>query len=234
MKIKNNDYSLVWKKKLEKKIIARFSLLFIFLMLLILVPAGTLKYWQVYVYAAILLIPMFFVVHYFLKKDPIFLERRMKFKEKEKEQKLIQSLFSLFFIAGYVVSGLDKRYGWSEIPVGVIILSDILIFIGYLMIFLVFKQNSYAARIVDVEETQKLISTGLYGIIRHPMYFGVVVMYLLTPVALGSYWGLIPMAAIPLALVLRILNEEKVLCKELAGYQEYCQKVKYRLIPFIW
>jgi protein-S-isoprenylcysteine O-methyltransferase Ste14 len=102
------------------------------------------------------------------------------------------------------------------------------------LIFIVFKQNSYASRIVEVEKNQKVISTGLYGIVRHPMYIGVLIMYIPTPVALGSYWGIIPMLTIPIALVLRILNEEKVLSKELPGYIEYCQKTKYRLLPFIW
>ena len=113
-------------------------------------------------------------------------------------------------------------------------MADIVILLGYLIIFFVFKQNSYASRIVEVEENQKIISTGLYGIVRHPMYVGVMIMIIPTPVALGSYWGLIPMAAIPLAIIFRILNEEKVLCSELPGYKDYCQKTRYRLIPFIW
>jgi len=106
--------------------------------------------------------------------------------------------------------------------------------LGYLIIFVVFKQNSYASRIVEIDKNQKVISTGLYRIVRHPMYLGVLLMFIPTPVALGSYWGLIPMATIPLALVFRILNEEKVLCEGLSGYKEYCQETKYRLIPYVW
>jgi protein-S-isoprenylcysteine O-methyltransferase Ste14 len=221
-------------KSLIKKIIIMFSLVPIILGLLILIPAGTFNYWQVYLYFLILLVPMIFVLFYFLKKDPVFLERRTKAKEKEKEQIIIQIVFTLIFVSGFVIPGLDKRFGWSNVPVLIVIIADIVIFLGYLLIFFVFKQNSYASRIVQVEKDQKVISTGLYSIVRHPMYLGVIIMYIPTPIALGSYWGLIPMATIPLALVLRIMNEEKVLCKDLPGYKDYRQRTRYRLIPFIW
>lgn len=221
-------------KSLIKKIIIMFSLVPIILGLLILIPAGTFNYWQVYLYFIILLVPMIFVLFYFLKKDPVFLERRTKAKEKEKEQIIIQIVFTLIFVSGFVIPGLDKRFGWSNVPVLIVIIADIVIFLGYLLIFFVFKQNSYASRIVQVEKDQKVISTGLYSIVRHPMYLGVIIMYIPTPIALGSYWGLIPMATIPLALVLRIMNEEKVLCKDLPGYKDYRQRTRYRLIPFIW
>ena len=221
-------------KSLTKKIISRFSMVPLVLGLLILIPAGTIYYWQAYFYIGILIVPMIFVLFYFLKNDPVFLERRTRAKEKEKEQIIIQIVFSLIFLSAFVISGLDKRFGWSDVPVYVVILSDMVILLGYLLIFSVFKQNSYASRIVEVEKDQQLISTGLYAIVRHPMYLGVIIMYLPTPLALGSYLGLIPMATIPLALVLRILNEEKVLSKDLPGYKDYCQKTKYRLIPFVW
>jgi protein-S-isoprenylcysteine O-methyltransferase Ste14 len=216
------------------KIIVRFSLVPIVIGFLVLVPAGTLNYWQVYLYIAVLVIPMVFVLGYFLKNDPKFLERRMRAKEKEKQQLIIQIVFSFIFLSGFIVPGFDKRFGWSDIPVGVVVLTDFVILLGYLIIFFVFRQNSYASRIVEVDKSQTVISTGLYSFIRHPMYFGVLIMFIPTPIALGSYWGLIPMAAIPLALIFRILNEEKVLSKDLPGYKEYCQKTRYRLIPFIW
>ncbi len=221
-------------KSLIKKIIKRFSLVPIVLGLLILVPAGTFNYWQVYIYIGILVIPMIFVLFYFLKNDPMFLERRTRAKEKEKAQKIIQIVFSLIFLSGFVIPGLDKRFGWSNIPINFVLITDIIILLGYLLIFFVFRQNSYASRIVEVDKSQKVITTGLYSIVRHPMYLGVLIMYIPTPVALGSYWGLIPMASIPLAIVLRILNEEKVLSRDLPGYKEYCQKTRYRLIPLIW
>jgi protein-S-isoprenylcysteine O-methyltransferase Ste14 len=221
-------------KSLIKKIIKRFSLVPIVLGLLILVPAGTFNYWQVYIYIGILVIPMIFVLFYFLKNDPLFLERRTRAKEKEKAQKIIQIVFSLIFLSGFVIPGLDKRFGWSDIPINIVLITDIIILLGYLLIFFVFRQNSYASRVVEVDKSQKVISTGLYSFVRHPMYLGVLIMYIPTPVALGSYWGLIPMATIPMAIVFRILNEEKVLSKDLPGYKEYCQKTRYRLIPLIW
>ena len=219
---------------LIRKIVIRFSLFPVFLGLTTLLPAGTLNYWQVYAYIAVLVIPMLFLVSYFLKNDPQFLVRRMKMKEKEQQQTIIQIAFSFIFLSSYVVSGLDRRFGWSDVPVEIVFISLFVILLGYLLIFLVFRENSYASRIIEVEENQKVISTGLYGIIRHPMYFGMLIMFIPTPVALGSYWGLIPVATIPLALIFRILNEEKVLSRDLPGYWEYCQKTKYRLIPFLW
>jgi protein-S-isoprenylcysteine O-methyltransferase Ste14 len=221
-------------KSLIKKIMIRFSLLPIVVGLIVLLPAGTFNYWQVYLYLAVLVIPMIFVLSYFLHNDPKFLERRTRAKEKEKAQLIIQIGFSLIFLSGFVIPGLDKRFSWSDIPVHIVILADVVVFSGYLIIFFVFKQNSYASRVVETDENQRVITTGLYAIVRHPMYIGVLIMFITTPVALGSYWGLIPMATIPVALVFRILNEEQVLIKNLPGYKEYCRKTRYRLIPFIW
>jgi protein-S-isoprenylcysteine O-methyltransferase Ste14 len=231
---KKSELTQQERKSLIKKIIVRFSLLPIFIGMLILVPAGTLNYWQVYLYLAVIVIPMMFVLLFFLRNDPKFVERRIRTKEKEKQQKIIQLTFSLFFFSSYVISGFDKRFGWSNIPANIVILSDIFVLLGYIMVFFVFKQNSYASRIVEVEKKQEVVSTGLYGYVRHPMYTGIIIMFIPTSIALGSYWGLISMATIPLALILRLFNEEKVLCKELPGYKEYCLKTKYRLIPFIW
>jgi protein-S-isoprenylcysteine O-methyltransferase Ste14 len=221
-------------KALKKKIAIRFSLLPLFLGLIILLPAGTLKFWQCYTYFAVLVIPMIFVIFYFLKKDPKFLERRTRAKEKEKKQKLLSIFSTTIFLAGFIISGLDHRFAWSNIPAYIIIMADIIVLLGYLIIFFVFKQNSYASRIIEVNENQKVISTGLYGVVRHPMYLGIIIMFLPTPIALGSYWALFPFAVLPFFLVLRILNEEKVLSDNLQGYKEYCQKTRFRLIPFIW
>ena len=219
---------------LIRKLLVRLSFVPLFIIVFTLLPAGTLNYWEVYVYFGILIVPMLFVLMYFLRKDPRFLERRSKGAEKVKEQKLIQLINLPVFIAAFIIPGLDKRFGWSDIPVEVIIITDIVILLGYLIIFIVFRENSYASRIIEIDKEQKVISTGLYSIIRHPMYLGVLIMYLPTPLALGSYWGLIPMGLLPVALVFRILNEEKVLSEKLEGYKEYCRKTKYRLIPYIW
>ena len=222
------------RSALIRKMITRFSFVPIFIGLFTLLPAGTLNFWQVYAYFGVILVPMLFVLRYFLKNDPRFLERRSKMAEKVKEQKLIQWLNLPVFILSFIIPGLDKRFGWSEIPLEVIIAADAVVLGGYLLIFVVFRQNSYASRIVEIDKEQKVITTGLYSVVRHPMYLGVLIMYLPTPLALGSYWGLIPMAMLPVALVFRIINEEKVLSENLAGYKDYCLKTRYRLLPYLW
>ena len=231
---KKSEMTRQEKRSLIRKILIRFSFLPLVLALLILLPAGTFNYWQVYVYCGILVVPILFVLFYFLKNDPKFLERRTRAKEKEKQQIHIAMLSTLIFLAGFIIPGLDHRFGWSSVPMNIVLLADLIILLGYLIIFFVFKQNSYASRIIEVDEEQKVISSGLYSIVRHPMYVGVLIMYIPTPLALGSYWGLIPFALLPLSLALRILNEEKVLSENLPGYKEYCQKTRYRLIPYIW
>jgi protein-S-isoprenylcysteine O-methyltransferase Ste14 len=222
------------RSSLIRKMITRFSLVPLFIGICTLLPAGTFSYWQVYLYFSVLVIPMIFVLMYFFKRDPKFLERRTKGAEKVKEQKLIQLINLPVFMAAFIIPGLDRRFGWSDIPPEVIIATDAVILGGYLIIFMVFRENSYASRIVEIDKGHKVITTGLYSVVRHPMYLGVLIMYLPTPLALGSYWGLIPMALLPVALVFRILNEEKVLKENLEGYNEYCLKTKYRLIPYIW
>jgi len=231
---RKSEMSNTERSALIRKIIIRFSFVPLFIGICTLLPAGTFDYWQVYLYFSVVVIPMIFVLFYFLKKDPRFLERRMRGTEKEREQKLIQLINLAILMAAFIVPGLDRRYGWSAVPVEGIIITDAVILVGYLIIFLVFRENSYASRIVEVDQEQKVITTGLYSIVRHPMYLGVLIMYLPTPLALGSYYGLIPMAFLPAALVFRILNEEKVLRENLDGYEEYCRKTRYRLIPFIW
>ena len=222
------------RSALIRKMIIRFSFVPLFIGICTLLPAGTFKYWQVYLYFSVIVIPMIFVLFYFLKRDPKFLERRTKGTEKVKEQKLIQLINLPVFMAAFIIPGLDRRFGWSDVPMEIIIITNIVILGGYLIIFNVFRQNSYASRIVETDKEQKVITTGLYRTVRHPMYIGVLIMYMPTPLALGSYWGLIPMALLPVALVLRILNEEKFLKENLEGYKEYCLKTKYRLIPYIW
>ncbi len=197
-------------------------------------PAGTLDYWQAWLYMATVFIPAFFVVIYFMKKDPAFLERRLRTKEKEAKQGLITKAVSVLFIVAFLVPGLDRRFGWSGVPAGVSLAADAFVLLGYLLVFLVFRENSYAGRTVQVDKGQTVVSTGPYSVIRHPMYLGALVMWFATPMALGSY------AAAPLFLllgpviVLRIMNEEEVLRRDLPGYTEYCKRTRYRLLPFIW
>lgn len=222
------------RSALVRKLLVRLSFVPLFILVFTLLPAGTFDYWEVYLYFGILVVPMLFVFRYFLKRDPKFLERRSRGKEKVRAQKLIQVINLPLFIAGFVIPGLDRRFGWTDIPVEIIIATDIVILGGYLIIFQVFRQNSYASRIVEIDKEQEVITTGLYSIVRHPMYLGVLIMYLPTPLALGSYWGLIPMALLPVSIVLRIINEEEVLKENLKGYREYCLETKYRLIPYVW
>jgi protein-S-isoprenylcysteine O-methyltransferase Ste14 len=217
-----------------KKVLVRIALIVPVLAGVLFIPAGTLAYWEAWVYLAILLIPFAFVVGYFLRNDPGFLERRMQMREREPAQRRLISLSLLWFILAFVLPGLDRRFGWSDVPVPVVLAADLLVILGYSLIVLVFRENRYAARIVQVEQGQQVITTGPYTLVRHPMYLGTMVMYLASPIALGSYWALIPALLIVPILVVRIANEEKVLERELRGYAEYKQCTRYRLIPGIW
>jgi protein-S-isoprenylcysteine O-methyltransferase Ste14 len=219
---------------LKKQVILRFIMAPIIMGLMLFLPAGSLYYWQAWIYCAVLFIPVFFVVLYFFKYDPELLERRMRMWEKEEKQKTIQIVGIIIFFSGFIMCGLDYRYHWSNVPVYLVIAANAIIFSGYIFVFLVLRENSYASRIIEVEKGQKVITTGPYAIVRHPMYLGVLVMYLFTPLALGSYWAIIFFLPLLPLLVSRLLNEEKKLLRELPGYKEYCQKTKYRLIPFIY
>jgi len=218
-------------RQLLIKVLVRFVLAIIILSLIFFLPAGSIKFWEAWVYMGILFTPMIFVLIYLLKKDPEF---RMKIKEKEKPQKVFVKLSILVFFIAFIIPGFDYRFEWSEVPFVVIIIADLFIFIGYLLFFLVLKENTHASRIIEVEKGQKVISIGPYAIIRHPMYIAVLTMYVLSPLALGSYWAVLAVLPLPVLIILRIENEEKILIDKLPGYREYTQKVRYRLIPYIW
>jgi len=221
-------------RRLKKKIAVLFPAVLLVLGLVLFVPAGTLDYWEAWVYCAVLVIPFIFVATWLLNKDPELLARRIRHNEKEPAQKRVIEVSRLVFLIAFIIPGLDHRFGWSDVPVGAVLASNALVFLGYVLVFLVFRKNTYASRVVEVEQGQKVISTGPYALVRHPMYLGTGIMFLATPLALGSYWALPVFLMLPCVLVYRIRNEEEVLLRELAGYQEYMQKVRYRLIPFIW
>ena len=217
-----------------RRVYVRVALVVPVLMAVLFIPAGTLDYWEAWVYLGVLLIPFSFVVGYFLKNNPGFLERRMQTREWEPAQRRIIGLSLLWFILAFVLPGLDQRWGWSDVPVPVVIAADLLVLLGYGLIVLVFRENQYASRTVQVEQGQQVIRSGPYARVRHPMYLGALLMYLASPLALGSYWALLPALLVVPILVARIANEEKVLERDLDGYREYEQKVRHRLLPGIW
>ncbi len=221
-------------KSLKKAVFLRFIAAFISLSLLFFLPAWTFNYWQAWVYMFVMLALVAIMVGYLYRHDPALLERRMRTQERQKSQKLISALFTLFFLPALIIPGLDVRYGWSQVPLIVIVMADIAVLLGYLAFALVLKTNSYASRVVDVEKGQKVITTGPYAVVRHPMYSSALIIFTFSPLALGSYWAMIPAAIMVLILMARISGEEKELRENLEGYREYMQKTKYRLVPGIW
>jgi len=219
---------------LLKIVLTRYILGFLALCLVFFLPAGTLNYWQAWVYLAVLFIPMAFALIYLFVKDRALLERRMSLHEREHEQSLIIKLSYLWFLLAFVLPGLDQRWGWSQVPTWLVIVADVLVFAGYCIFVWVLRENSYASRTVQVEQGQKVVSSGPYALVRHPMYTGSVLMYMASPLALGSYWAILPTLLIVPILVARIINEEKVLLRDLPGYADYQRKTPYRLAPGIW
>lgn len=222
---------------LAGKTILGFAQLFIFLGVALFAPAWTLDFWQAWVYLFIFTAASVLITIYLWKYDPKLLERRVKAgprAEKEKSQKLIQILASLAFIGTLVLPSLDRRYHWSHLPIVFVIAGDVLVVLGFIAVFLVYKENTFTSATIEVAPDQRVISTGPYAIVRHPMYAGALVMLFATPLALGSWWGILMIVPMTFVLVLRLLNEEKFLRVNLPGYPEYCRKVRFRLVPPIW
>ena len=220
--------------KLMLNAITKFLLGFVLLGALLFLPAWMLWYPGAWLFLALLFIPMLVMGVVLFFKAPALLEKRLNGKEKEKAQKGVVALSGLMFPVGFVVSALDFRFGWSSVPLWLVIAASMLFLIGYAMYAEVMRENAYLSRTVEVQEGQQVISTGLYGVVRHPMYLATLLMFLPMPLILGSFWGLIPFALYPVGIVIRILNEEKILMEGLDGYTEYKTKVRYRLIPFVW
>ena len=202
--------------------------------LLLFLPAWTFNYFGAWLLLGVLFVPMIIMGAVMLIKAPALLEKRLNNKEKEATQRGVVALSALMFLGGFVLSALDFRFGWSYVPMWLTVAAAVIFLVGYGLYAEVMRENAYLSRTVEVQEGQKVIDTGLYGIVRHPMYLATLLMFLPIPLILQSLWGLIPMALYPVVIVVRILNEEKVLTKDLRGYKEYKKKVKYRLIPFIW
>lgn len=204
---------------------------------LLFLPAGTLRYWQAWLFLAVFVTASTAITVYLAINDPQLLERRMSAgprAEKEKRQKIIMWFAMIGFVALLVFPALDHRYGWSRVPAYVTLLGDVLVVVGFLLTYRVFKVNSYGASTIQIAEGQSVISTGPYALVRHPMYAGAIVTLLGIPLALGSWWGLLGVVVVTPVLIWRLLNEEDFLQKHLPGYIEYKKKVRHRLIPYVW
>ena len=201
---------------------------------LVFLPAGSLAYSCGWLFMALLFVPMFGAGLVMLAKSPELLKKRLDVKEKRSAQKGVVGFSGLIFLAGFVVAGLDYRFGWSKMPLWVIITASVLFLVAYGLYAEVMRENAYLSRTIQVEAGQTVVDTGLYGIVRHPMYAVTVLLFLMMPLVLGSWYALIPFAFYPVIIAVRVKDEEALLSKELAGYEEYKQKVKFRLIPFVW
>jgi protein-S-isoprenylcysteine O-methyltransferase Ste14 len=222
---------------LARKTILGFAKLVVGLGILLFVPAWTLKFWQAWLYLFVFTVSAALITGYLWVEDPKLLERRAKAgpgAEKESRQRSIQTLAALAFAGLLILPSLDHRFSWSEVPFFGVMAGDLLVASGFYIIFNVFKENTFASATIEVAPQQKVISTGPYAIVRHPMYSGAIVMLFGTPLALRSWWGLLPFAAITFIIRWRLLQEEKFLAQNLADYSEYCRRVKYRLVPSIW
>lgn len=221
-------------KKLFAQAIAKFLLGVILVGLLVFLPAGTLNFPGGILFMAILFIPMFIAGIVMMIKNPALLKSRLDAKEKQKDQSLVVKLSGLMFLAGFIVAGLDFRFGWCPLPKGVVIAASAVFLFAYILYAEVLRENTYLSRTIEVQENQTVIDTGLYAVVRHPMYSATLLLFLSMPLVLGSVISFVIFLAYPFIIVKRLKGEEEFLEKELKGYKEYKQKVKYRLIPFIW
>lgn len=214
--------------------LAKFFLGLVLVGTLIFLPAGSLQFINGWILVTLLFGPMLIagVVMYF--RTPSFLEKRLDAKEKRGTQKGVVAFSGLMFIAGFVVAGLDHRFGWSGMPRWVVITSSVLFLAGYGLYAEVMRENAYLSRTIGVQQGQTVVDTGLYGIVRHPMYMATLLLFLAMPLVLGSWYALIAFAFYPAIIVVRLKDEETLLARELDGYEAYQKKVKYRLVPFLW
>ncbi len=220
--------------KLFLEAIIKFALGALLVGVLIFLPAGTMDFYNGWLLLIVLFLPMFLAGVVMMIKNPALLRSRLDAKEKQGEQQTVIKLSGLMFILGFVLAGLDFRYGWSNMPIGISYTGCVILLISYGLFAEVLRENTWLSRTIEVQEGQTVVSTGLYGIVRHPMYFATVFLFLTMPVILGSWVSFVVFLMYPFIIAKRIRNEEQVLEKELKGYIEYKKKVKYRMIPFIW
>lgn len=201
---------------------------------ILFIPAGGFNYLNGWLFMALLFCPMLILGVVLLIKAPNLLQKRLNAKEKDKSQRAVVALSGLLFVAGFIVAGLDFRFGWSVVPSWVIVVASVVLVLSYALYGEVMRENAYLSRTIEVQENQKVIDSGLYSIVRHPMYAVTVWLFLSIPLILGSWWALICFAPYIIVIAVRIIGEERVLQAELNGYTEYQKKVRYRLIPFVW
>lgn len=221
-------------KKLLIDALVKVTLGIVLLGLMLFLPAGTLNWWQGWLLLAVLFVPMIAAGFVMMKKSPDLLRKRLNVKEKQKDQQLVVKLSGLMFLAGFILAGLGKRFGWWTLPSWVSWAGAALFLLAYAMYAEVLRENAFLSRTIEVQENQTVVDTGLYGIVRHPMYAATLALFLSMPLVLGSLWAFLVFLAYPFIIAGRIRGEEKLLRAELAGYEEYCRKVKWRVIPFVW
>ena len=220
--------------KLLLNALTKFIIGLLMVAILLFLPAGTFRYPGGLLFLCLLFVPMLILGILMLARARDLLAKRLDVKEKQGTQKGVVAVMGLIFLGGFILAGLDFRFGWSQVPLPVVIVASVLFLVGYALYAEVMRENAYLSRTIKVEEGQTVISTGLYAVVRHPMYMASTVMFLALPLVLGSWYALIPFALYPVIMVVRIRGEEKLLTEELAGYEEYTRKVRYRLIPFVW
>ena len=220
--------------KLFFQALSKFLIGLIIICMLLFIPAGTLDYPNGWLFIALLFIPMFFAGIIMLFKSPDLLRRRLNAKEEEDEQKTVILLSGIIFLLAFILAGLNFRFGWFKLPTIVIIIASVIFLLAYIMYAEVLRENEYLSRTVEVSENQKVVDSGLYGIVRHPMYTSTIFLFLSMPLVLDSIFSFVVMLVYPIIIIFRIRNEEKVLENELIGYKEYKEKVRYKLIPYIW
>ena len=221
-------------KKLFFQAIIKFILGVLIIGLLLFIPANTINYWNGWLFMGLLFIPMFIAGIFMLIKSPDLLRKRLNAKEKENEQKQVILFSGLMFLSGFIIAGLNYRYNWITIPNSVVIISSIMFVLAYILYAEVLRENTYLSRTIEVQENQKVVDTGLYGVVRHPMYAATILLFLSMPLILGSIISFVIFLIYPFLIAKRMKNEEEVLERELNGYSDYKKKVKYKVIPFIW
>lgn len=220
--------------KLALNALIKFLLGLVFVGLLLFLPAGSFSYLGAWLFIALLFLPMLVVGAVLLLRAPKLLEKRLDAKEKESSQASIVVASGFFFLVGFIVAGLDYRFGWSSVPTWLTIVCSIILITSYALYAEVMRENEYLSRTIEVQADQKVIDTGLYGIVRHPMYAVTVLMFLSIPIVLGSFWAFLCFLPYVVLIVMRLQGEEKLLEKELSGYSDYKKRVKYRLFPLVW